>query len=56
MVLLNENKLFREITAMTLEETKARMYSGKVYYPSGDDLMAEQAEALELQYDYNLLI
>ena len=38
---------------MTLEETKARMYSGKVYYPSGDDLMAEQRDALELQYDYN---
>lgn len=38
---------------MTLEETKKRMLSGKVYYPSGDDLMAEQSEALEKLYDYN---
>ncbi|MBQ9071021.1 MAG: sugar O-acetyltransferase [Clostridia bacterium] len=39
---------------MTLEEIKERMYSGKIYYPSGDELMGEQAEALELQYDYNM--
>lgn len=30
------------------------MWSGAVYYPSGDELMAEQARALELQYDYNM--
>lgn len=39
---------------MTLDEIKERMWSGAVYYPSGDELMAEQAKALELQYDYNL--
>lgn len=39
---------------MTLEETMERMLTGKVYYPSGDDLMAEQAKALEKQYDYNM--
>ena len=38
---------------MTLDEIKERMWSGAVYYPSGDELMAEQAKALELQYDYN---
>ena len=38
---------------MTLEEIKERMWSGAVYYPSGDELMGEQARALELQYDYN---
>ena len=38
---------------MTLDEIKERMWSGAVYYPSGDELMGEQAKALELQYDYN---
>ena len=38
---------------MTLEEIKMRMWSGKVYYPSGEELMAEQFRALDKLYDFN---
>ena len=38
---------------MTLEEIKQRMQSGKVYYPSGEELMGEQFLALEKLYDFN---
>ncbi|MBE6635042.1 MAG: sugar O-acetyltransferase [Ruminococcaceae bacterium] len=38
---------------MTLEEIKQRMWSGKVYFPSGDELMAEQLAALDKLYDFN---
>lgn len=38
---------------MTLDEIKQRMWSGKVYYPSGDELMAEQLGALDKLYDFN---
>ena len=38
---------------MTLDEIKERMWSGKVYYPSGDELMGEQFKALDKLYDFN---
>ena len=31
-----------------------KLHSGKLYLPSDDDIMAEQAKCLELQYDYNM--
>ncbi len=30
------------------------LHSGDIYYPSGDEIMKEQAKCLEKQYDYNL--
>lgn len=33
---------------------KEMLHSGELYYPNGDDTMAEQAKCLEKQYDYNL--
>ena len=38
---------------MTLDEIKQRMWSGKVYYPSGEELMGEQLSALDRLYDFN---
>ncbi len=40
-------------TAMKLEEIKERMYSGKIYYPMGDEIMSEQLAALDKLYDFN---
>lgn len=39
--------------AMTAEEARARMESGRIYYPSDPTILAEQAACLELLYDYN---
>lgn len=30
-----------------------KLHSGEIYYPSGDEIMTEQADCLEKQYDYN---
>ncbi len=38
---------------MTLEETKRRMYSGTLYNSASEELLQEQAVALEKMYDYN---
>lgn len=38
---------------MDLKEIKERMYSGRLYCCADEGLAAEQAQCLELQYDYN---
>lgn len=38
---------------MDLKEIKERMYSGRLYCCADEGLAAEQAQRLELQYDYN---
>ena len=39
--------------AMTAEEARARMESGRIYYPSDPSILAEQAKYLETVCDYN---
>lgn len=39
--------------AMSTEEARARMESGRIYYPSDPSIMDEQAGYLETVYDYN---
>ncbi len=39
--------------AMSSEEARARMESGRIYYPSDESILAEQALCLEKLYDYN---
>lgn len=35
-------------------DNKAKLHSGDIYYPSGDDIMTEQLACLDKQYDFNL--
>lgn len=41
------------IKAMDLKEVKERMRSGRLYYPTGEDLLQEQAKYMEILYDFN---
>ena len=38
---------------MDLKEVKERMQTGKLYFPTEEDLLSEQAEWMELLYDFN---
>ena len=38
---------------MDLKEVKERMQTGKMYFPTEEDLLSEQAEWMELLYDFN---
>lgn len=35
-------------------DNKAKLHSGEIYYPSGDDIMIEQLACLDKQYDFNM--
>ena len=35
-------------------DNKAKLHSGEIYYPSGDDVMIEQLACLNKQYDFNM--
>ena len=35
------------------KEVKERMQTGKLYFPTEEDLLSEQAEWMELLYDFN---
>lgn len=39
---------------MTQEESKRRMYEGKLYFPEDDSIMAEQMKCLDKLYDFNM--
>lgn len=38
---------------MDAKEARQRMEEGRLYYPSGDEIMSEQAGYMEKMYDYN---
>lgn len=38
---------------MDAKQAKVRMESGRLYYPSGEEIMAEQTACLEKLYDFN---
>ena len=38
---------------MDLKEVKERMQNGKLYFPTDEALLSEQAEYMEILYDFN---
>lgn len=43
----------RKRNRMTNEETKQRLKEGKLYLPGNEEIMKEQQQCLELQYEFN---